>query len=287
MRNAVETSRPLIDEMGHQLSLDLPPAPIYLDGDLTRLAQVVSNLLNNAAKYTLRGGRIQLSAEQQGSLVVMTVEDNGMGIPTAMLRKVFDMFTQVDRSLERSKGGLGIGLSLVQRLVELHGGSVDARSGGDRQGSAFVVRLPVDLALAGDRTPAHEAETGRPPWRRRILVVDDNQDAAASLALLLTIMGNETQTAHDGLEALEVAQAFRPDVVLLDIGMPKLNGYEVCRRIRQQAWGTGMAVFALTGWGQKEDQRRSLAAGFDAHLVKPVLPAALEKLLAGVPGARA
>ena len=286
VRNAVETSQPLIEQMGHDLSLALPPVPIYVDGDMVRLAQVVSNLLNNAAKYTERGGRIRLCAERQGNEAVVTVEDNGVGIPAHMLSKVFEIFAQVDHSMERSKGGLGIGLSLVQRLVELHGGSVQARSGGDGRGSAFVVRLPVDLSLAGDRRDEGEVEPARPQSRRRILVADDNQDAAISLALLLRIMGNETETAFDGLEALAVAAAFRPDVALLDIGMPKLNGYEVCRRIRQQAWGESMVLYALTGWGQEEDRRRSLAAGFDAHLVKPVLPADLEKLLAGVTAAK-
>lgn len=286
VRNAVETSSPLIEQMGHHLSLAVPTVPIYVDGDLTRLAQVVSNLLNNAAKYTERGGRIRLSAERQGNDAVVTVEDNGMGIPAHMLSKVFDMFTQVDRSWERSKGGLGIGLSLVQRLVGLHDGSVLARSDGDGRGSTFVVRLPVILPLDGDLREGGEVESPRSQPRRRILVVDDNQDAAISLALLLTMMGNETQTAYDGLEALEVAQTFRPDVALLDIGMPKLNGYEVCRRIRQQPWGQNMVLFALTGWGQEEDQRRSLAAGFDAHLVKPALPDDIEKLLAGVIAAK-
>ena len=286
VRNAVETSHPLLAQMGHDLSLAVPLVPIYVDGDMTRLAQVVSNLLNNAAKYTGRGGRIRLSAEQQGSDAVVTVEDNGVGIPGAMLSKVFEIFTQVDRSLERSKGGLGIGLSLVQRLVEMHGGSVQAHSDGDGRGSAFVVRLPVALSLAADREGEGNVQPTRPQSRRRILVVDDNQDAAISLAMLLQMMGNETETAYDGLEALEVAAAFRPDVALLDIGMPRLNGYEVCRQIRQQAWGKSMVLFALTGWGQEEDQRRSLAAGFDAHLVKPVLPADLEKLLAGLIAAK-
>ncbi|MBC7480913.1 MAG: response regulator [Rhizobacter sp.] len=286
VRHAVETSHPLIDQMGHDLSLAVPLVPIYIDGDLTRLSQVFSNLLNNAAKYTERGGRIRLSVKQQGSDVVVTVEDNGVGIPAHMLGKVFEIFTQVDRSLERSKGGLGIGLSLVQRLVELHGGSVQASSDGDGKGSAFVVRLPVALPLGGDRREEGEAEPVRPQSRRRILVVDDNQDAAISLAELLKIMGNETATAYDGLEALEVAAAFRPDVALLDIGMPKLNGYEVCRRIRQQSWGKSIVLFALTGWGQEDDQQRSLAAGFDAHLVKPVLFDDLEALLAGVTAAK-
>ena len=287
MRNAVETSQPLIEQMGHALSLVMPTVPIYLDGDMTRLAQVISNLLNNAAKYTERGGSIRLCAEQLGSEIVVIVEDNGVGIPAHMLSDIFDIFTQVDRSLELSKGGLGIGLSLVQRLVEMHGGSVQARSEGPGRGSAFIVRLPVALSLAGDRPGEGEVQPAGVPLRRRILVVDDNRDAADSLAALLTIMGNETKTAYDGLEALEQAAAFRPDVTLLDIGMPQLNGYEVCRRLRQQAWGKNMVLLALTGWGQEADQQRSLAAGFDAHLVKPVLPAALEALLNGVTGAKA
>ena len=197
------------------------------------------------------------------------------------------MFMQVDRSLERSQGGLGIGLSLVQRLVDLHGGSVDARSDDDGRGSVFVVRLPVALSVAEEQRPEDESETARLEARCRILVVDDNRDAATSLASLLTIMGYETETAHDGLEALGVAASFRPDVAPMDIGMPKLNGYKACRRTRQQEWGKGMVLFALTGWGQEEGQQRSLAAGFDAHLVKPVDPSVLEKLLAGVTAAQA
>ena len=286
VRNAVETSRPLIEQMGHDLSLDVPDDPIYLDGDMTRLAQVLSNLLNNAAKYTERGGRIRLSAKQLGSEIVVTVEDNGVGIPAGMLSQVFAIFTQVDRSLDMSKGGLGIGLSLVQRLVELHGGSVRAHSEGPGRGSAFVVRLPVVLPLAGSRQAGGEVQPAGSPPRRRILVVDDNRDAALSLAELLTLMGNETQTAYDGLEALAVAETFRPDVALLDIGMPKLNGYEVCSRIRQQAWGKRMVLYALTGWGQDDDHQRSLAAGFDAHLVKPILVADLGALLSGATVAR-
>ncbi len=280
VRNAVETSRLLIEQMGHELSVAVQPDPIYMDGDMTRLAQVVSNLLNNAAKYTERGGRIRLSAERQGSDAVLTVQDNGVGIPANMLTQVFEMFAQVDRSLERSRGGLGIGLSLVKRLVELHGGSVEARSDGDGRGSTVVVRLPIALALAGERRGEDESEPVRVQSHLRILVADDNQDAATSLALLLRIMGHETRTAHDGLEALDAAAAFRPDVTLLDIGMPQLNGYDVCRRIRQQAWGKGMVLIALTGWGQEDDKRQAQEAGFDHHLTKPVDPAALEKLLA-------
>ncbi len=286
IQQAVETSRPAIEQADHELLIEVPPGPIYVNADVTRLAQVFSNLLNNAAKYTERGGRVRLAVQHLGTEAIISVRDNGIGIPAHMLPHVFEMFTQVDRNLERSQGGLGIGLSIVKRLVEMHGGSVNAKSDGHGMGSEFAVRLPVVLSLVGDKLP-DEAEPARPTVRRRILVVDDNRDSAKSLAMLLTIMGNETQTAHDGLEALDVAAAFRPDVTLLDIGLPKLNGYDVCRRLRQEAWGKGMVLIALTGWGQEEDKRRSLAAGFDSHLVKPADPAALEKLLTGLTAARA
>ena len=285
IHQAIETSRPSIEQAGHALLIDIPPGPIHVNADLTRLAQVFSNLLNNAAKYTQHGGRIRLTVHQLGGEVIVSVKDDGIGIPAHLLPQVFEMFTQVDRNLERSQGGLGIGLSIVKRLVEMHDGSVEARSDGDGRGSEFVVRLlAVAPAFVGPQAD-DAAEPPRFPSRRRILVVDDNEDAAVSLALLLRAMGNDTEMAHDGLEALELAATFRPDVVLLDIGMPKLDGHEVCRRIRQQAWGAGIVVCALTGWGQEEDRRRSMEAGFDVHLVKPVLPADLEKLLAGVPAA--
>ena len=282
---AIESSRPFIDQVGHELFIDVPPGPIHVDGDVTRLAQVFSNLLNNAAKYTPRGGRIRLTVQQFGTDVVVSVKDDGIGIPTHMLSQVFEMFTQVDRNLDRSHGGLGIGLSIVKRLVEMHGGTIEARSDGDGMGSEFVVRLPVDLSVVG---PEHsdEATVVGPTAHYRILVVDDNRDSAESLAMLLTSMGHDTRTAHDGLEALDVAASFRPDVMLLDIGMPKLDGFEVCRRIRQQAWGQDMVVIALTGWGQEEDKRRTLAAGVNAHLVKPIAPATLEQLLADMVAAR-
>ena len=219
-----------------------------------------------------------MAVQLTGLDAVVSITDNGSGIPTHMLPQVFEMFTQVEGNPGGSRGGLGIGLSIVQRLVQMHGGSVEARSDGPGSGSEFIVRLPVALPLVGEQ-PADEANPVRPTARLRILVADDNLDAAESLAMLLTLEGNETRTAHDGLEALDVAAAFRPDVILLDIGMPKLNGYEVCRRIRQQAWGKNMVVIALTGWGQEEDKRRSLAAGVDYHLIKPVDHAALKKLL--------
>ena len=285
IQQAIEASRPSIARADHELLIKFPPGPIHVDGDLTRLAQVFANLLNNAAKFTDRGGQIRLTMQQIGTEAVVSVQDNGIGIPTHMLPQIFEMFTQVNGNLERSQGGLGIGLSIVKRLVEMHGGSVEARSDGLGSGSEFVVRLPVALSVAADE-PADQPDTAYPTARHRILVVDDNLDAAESLAMLLTMMGHETLTAHDGLEALDAAAAFRPDVIFLDVGMPKLNGYEVARRIRQQAWGKDMVLIALTGWGQEEDKRRSLEAGLDAHLVKPVLPAALEKLLAGATAAR-
>ena len=281
---AIEISRPFIDQGGHELVVDIPPSPIHVDGDLTRLAQVFSNVLNNAAKYTPREGHIRLTVQQLGSDAVVSVTDDGMGIPTDMLSKIFEMFTHVERNPERSQSGLGIGLSIVRRLVELHGGSVEARSDGNGKGSELIVRLPVDLSDVGPK-PLDVATVVRPTAAYRILVVDDNVDSAESLATLLTIMGHDTRMAHDGLEAVDVAAAFRPTVMMLDIGLPKLDGVEVCRRIRQQAWGKDMVVIALTGWGQDADKRRTLAAGADAHLVKPVAPAALEQLLAGLTAA--
>ena len=280
IQQAVETSRPGIEQAGHDLSIDVPSGPVYVDADVTRLAQVFSNLLNNAAKYTERGGRIRLSVRRIGSEAVVLVRDNGIGIPPPMLPHIFEMFTQVDRNLERSQGGLGIGLSIVKRLVEMHGGTVDAKSDGHGMGSEFVVRLPVVVSVA---QPANEpGGMSTPSSRRRVLVVDDNRDAAVSLAMMLELMGNETRTAHDGLEALDIAAAYRPDLVLLDIGMPKMNGYETAQHIRQQPWGQGTHLVALTGWGQDEDRRRSRDAGFDHHITKPIEPTTLQKLLAGL-----
>jgi len=285
IQDAVETSRPLIEAAGHELTVVYPPEPIFLDADPTRMAQVFANLLNNAAKYTQSGGRIRLTGERQGEEVVVKVRDSGIGIPADMLPHVFEMFTQVDRSLERSQGGLGIGLSIVRGLIELHGGSVEAHSAGPGRGSEISVRLAVHPSTAN--VPA-AAVAGRPaaPPRRRILVVDDNRDSADSLALLLTLQGSEVRTAYDGLEAIEAAAAFQPDVVLSDIGMPRLNGYDAAQRIREQCRGRKVVLVAMTGWGQEEDKRRSTAAGYDVHLVKPVELAALERLLVAleVPG---
>lgn len=285
IEQAIDTSRPAIARAEHELLIKFPPGPIYVDADLTRLVQIFSNLLNNAAKFTQRGGRIRLTMQQLGNEAVVSVQDNGIGIPGQMLPHIFDMFTQVDDNLERSKGGLGVGLAIVKRLVEMHDGSIEARSNGLATGSEFVVRLPLALLFAGDEH-ADQVDRVTSTARQRILVVDDNVDAAESLAMLLTILGNETLTAHDGLEALDAAAAFRPDLMFLDIGMPKLNGYEVGRRIREQAWGKDIVLIALTGWGQEEDKRRSLEAGFDFHLIKPTPPEAVEKLLAEVAAAK-
>jgi PAS domain S-box-containing protein len=278
IHQSVEACRPLAECANLQVSVTLPPEPIYLYADPVRLAQVFSNILNNACKYTEPGGRISLSAERQGSDVAVTVKDTGMGIPPDKLESVFEMFTQIDRTLERSQGGLGIGLTLAKRLVEMHEGTISAQSAGPGKGSEFVVRLPILIEKGKAETPK---PTGAPAaMPRRILVVDDNTDAASSLAMLLKITGNEAHTANDGLEAVEAAEKFRPDVVLLDIGLPKLNGYDACRRIREQPWGKNMVMVALTGWGQEEDRRKSTESGFDAHMVKPVDYAALMKLLA-------
>ncbi|HWB09821.1 MAG TPA: PAS domain S-box protein [Pirellulales bacterium] len=280
VHSAIETSRPLIEQFGHTFSVTIAPAPVYLDADPVRLAQVLSNLLNNSAKYTEPGGKIFLTAETEGNEAVIKVRDTGFGIPAEALPRIFEMFSQVDRTMDRAQGGLGIGLTLVRRLTEMHGGRVEARSEGPGRGSEFVVRLPVADAPqrhSSDRAP--DGPGGEAGPHRRILVVDDNRDSASSLGMMLKLMGNEVRTAHDGLAALEAAEHFRPDFILLDIGLPKLNGYETCRRIRAEGWSRNMVIVALTGWGQEEDRRRSQEAGFDHHLVKPVDIAVLRILM--------
>ena len=281
VRAAVETSRPLLGAGGHRLTVAVPPRPIFVDADPTRLAQALSNLVNNAAKYTPRGGQVTVTLEREEGEAAITVRDTGIGIPEEMLPSIFEMFTQVDRSLERAQGGLGIGLTLAKRLVEMHGGAIAAHSAGPGRGSEFTIRLPI-AAEAPRALPRHDLqeERVRSGAPLRILVVDDNRDAAATLALLLELTGHDVRTAHDGLEALAMASEFRPDVVLLDIGLPKLNGYEVARRIRRQPRGQGVVLIAITGWGQEEDKRQSQDAGFDQHIVKPVDPGTLLKLLA-------
>ncbi|HEX5760757.1 MAG TPA: ATP-binding protein [Thermoanaerobaculia bacterium] len=279
VRSAVETSRPLLAAGGHQLTVSVPPRPIFVDADPTRLEQALSNLLNNAAKYTPRGGDVSVTVERRRGQAAVTVRDTGIGIPPEMLPRIFDMFTQVDRSLERAQGGLGIGLTLARRLVEMHGGTIEAHSEGPGRGSSFTIRLPIAEASRAAAHAEMDDEPVRPGATLRILVVDDNRDAASTLGLLLELTGHEVRTAHDGLEAVAAASEFRPDVVLLDIGLPKLNGYEAARRIRRQPRGEGVVLIAITGWGQEEDKQQSKEAGFDQHIVKPVDPAALLKLI--------
>ena len=282
---AIETSRPGIVEHGHELAVTYLPEAVIVDADPTRLAQVFANLLNNAVKFSEPGGRITVFVERQHADVLVHVRDEGIGIAAAMLPKIFDLFSQLQPSLERDRGGLGIGLALVKRLVEMHGGSVAASSNGVGKGSEFVVRLPV-VATAREAPRPHEKtldETlseARTPLR--ILVVDDYKDGATSMCRLLKHLGHETRMACDGLAGLEAGREFRPDVALLDIGMPVLNGYELARRLRAEPWGTSVVLVAVTGWGQDQDRQRTTDAGFDHHLVKPVMPEELMRILASV-----
>jgi PAS domain S-box-containing protein len=279
VEQAVEAARSLCTSMDQQLTVTMPPHPLYLEADPTRLAQVLGNLLNNASKFTDKGGHIWLTVEQDGDRAVIRVRDNGIGIAAEYLPHLFDMFTQVDTSLERSRGGLGIGLTLVKTLVEMHGGTVDAHSDGPGRGSEFTVRVPILSDMPRPLTQPAAIEP-MPATCRRVLIVDDSEDSAESLAMLLQMAGHDTHRAHDGFAAIEAAGRLHPDAVLLDIGLPGLNGYEVCSRIRKEPWGKELMLVALTGWGQEEDRQRSREAGFDAHLVKPVDHQVLLKLLA-------
>ena len=273
---AVEASRPLIDQMGHAFSVSAPSEPAFLSADPVRFAQIISNLLNNAAKYTPPGGKIALKAEHRGHEVEVSVTDNGIGIPGESLESIFEMFTQIGSQSSDSQSGLGIGLSLAKGLVTLHGGTIQAYSEGLGRGSEFRVRVPTRLTRAADSaTPVRTVLTTN---RLKILVVDDNRDAAETLSMLLELKGHAVRRAYDGEKALQVAEDFRPEMVLLDLGMPKMNGYEACRRIRDHAWGEHITLIAVTGWGQEDDRRKSTAAGFDGHLVKPVDPETLEEL---------
>ena len=278
--SAVESTRPLIGQMGHELTVTLPEQALMVDADMTRLAQAFVNLLNNAAKYSERGGRIRLSVERLGTDAVVTVKDTGIGISAEQLPRIFEMFTQVEQSLEKSQGGLGIGLTLVKRLVELHGGSVKASSDGPGKGSEFVVYLPLAMEASPSHALGTESESAALTLPLRILVVDDNRDAADSMSEMLEMLGHDTRTAYDGQHGVDMAGDYRPDVILFDIGMPKLNGYKACRLVRQQPWGQGIIVVAVTGWGQDKDLLGTREAGFDHHLVKPIDPQALMKILA-------
>ncbi len=281
VRSAVEICRPLIDQNGHEVLMRMAPEPVWVLGDLARLSQVTMNLITNAAKYMDPGGQIEISARQEQQTAVLRVKDTGIGMNAETLERVFDMFYQADSSLERSQSGLGIGLSLVRSVVQLHSGTVEGFSAGPGKGSEFVVRLPAQTSELPAASPAPApTESAEPGESRRVLVADDNRDAAESLAMFLKLSGHVVHTAYDGAEAIDAAETFRPQVVLLDIGMPKMNGYEVCRRIRNRDWGKNVLIIAQTGWGQEEDKVRTRDAGFDDHLVKPVDPTSVIKLLA-------
>jgi PAS domain S-box-containing protein len=281
---AVEAARPLIDKARHALTIELPDEPLWLQADPTRMAQMLANLLTNSAKYTKQGGSIVLSARREGEKIVISVADNGLGIPADMVGRVFDMFAQVNHTLERAQGGLGIGLALVKRLAEMHGGSIEAHSDGVDMGSTFTMRFPRDEGSLPAPEPTTPASSATPPAGRRILVVDDNVDGAQTLAMLLSLSGYETRTAFDGPSALIVAAEFLPHVVFLDIGLPGMNGYEVALRLRGVAGLEAARLIALTGWGSEDDQRKSRDAGFDAHLTKPVEPSAVDEVLARLLG---
>jgi signal transduction histidine kinase len=278
LTDAVQASRPLIERRRHALSVTLPRGPLVVDADPTRLAQVFANLLNNAAKYTEPGGRIWLTADREGDAAVVRVRDTGVGIAADLLPRVFDAFIQADHSLARTQGGLGIGLTLVRSLVQMHGGRVSAHSAGPRRGSEFTVRLPLATAAAGAPEGARQAPAAFAS--RRILIVEDNHDSREMLRELLELWGHQVETAAGGAEGVRKAVADRPDYALIDIGLPELNGYEVARRIRAEANGP-MCLVALTGYGQEEDRRRALEAGFDTHLVKPVDLDELARVLSG------
>jgi PAS domain S-box-containing protein len=280
VRDAVEATRPLLDEAKHQLTLRLDNRPLMIYADGNRLTEVFINLLNNAAKYTPRQGRIELTTESSGGDVIVTVSDSGIGIPTEKLDYVFDMFARIDEGNECGPTGMGIGLTVVKRLVEMHGGSVEVQSQGRNLGTTFSVRLPAlpEPPAVVNCAPS-DYQTAPSLVKRRILVVEDDDDALDSLSRLVMLMGHEVRQAHDGLEALQIAETFQPDIVLMDLGMPNINGYDAARRIRQEPWGHDLALVATTGWGQEESRRRAAEAGFDCHLVKPVAIEALRQVL--------
>lgn len=278
IRQAVELVSPLAEAAQQEIIIRSLPQPIYLDADPVRLSQVISNLLNNACKFSRVGERIYLSVDRTENDLMIRVKDNGMGMPADMLDGIFEMFVQIDQSLERTHSGLGIGLTLARRLVELHGGTITAQSDGIGSGSEFIVRLPI--ALDQTPLPVEKESANRPAARNRLLIVDDNVDSAKSLAELLSLIGNETFVVHDGESAVIEAERLRPEVILLDLGLPKINGFDACRRIREYPWAENILIIAVTGWGQQEDRRKSAEAGFDVHMVKPVDLAELMNVIA-------
>jgi signal transduction histidine kinase len=280
MRSALETSRPLIEASGHELEVDLADEPIWLEADLTRLAQVVSNLLNNAARYTPDRGRIALSLKRAGDEAAIAISDSGVGIPKDRQSEIFQLFTQIDNRLERAHGGLGIGLALVKQLTDLHGGTVEVQSEGRGKGSTFTVRLPLAARPQDTASPQDAQATTAKPLR--VLVVDDNEAVAQTVGWMLEAIGHDYHVVHRGSEALPAAREFRPDAILLDIGLPDMDGYAVCRALRQDEDFKTTPIIAQTGWGQEDDKARAAEAGFDYHLVKPIALTQLETLLSGV-----
>jgi CheY-like chemotaxis protein len=278
LNGALEATRAIVDARDRVLTIALPPHPLWVEGDVTRLSQAFSNLLANAIKFTERGGRIAVSAVPEGALARITVEDSGIGIPPALLGRIFDMFTQLQEFRDRTQGGLGIGLTLARRLIELHGGTIEAFSEGAGLGSTFVVHLPIAPALSDPITAAPPAPAHSSPVRR-VLVAEDNADAAEMMRVMLGLNGHDVRVAADGAEAVALAQSFQPHIAFIDIGMPRLDGYEVAARIRRMD-GPPIVLVALTGWGQDEDKRRSREAGFDYHLTKPPEPDVVQRLIA-------
>jgi PAS domain S-box-containing protein len=279
VEQGVDTAEPHIRAKNHELTIDMTPVPLHVHADPIRIAQVVANLLNNAAKYTHSHGRIRLGLRSEAGYAVITVDDNGIGIPADKLKSIFDLFVQVDRASDNAGGGLGLGLTLAKNLVEIHGGTIEAKSPGLGKGSTFVVRLPLVVEPALERRPRADERIAPAPKRRRILVVDDNQDAAETLAQLLRLGGDEVRTTDNAGDALAIGPEFRPHVAILDLGMPDIDGYELAQRVRRQRWGSGVLLVALSGWGQEEDKVHSREAGFDHHLTKPVSPDDLEQVL--------
>jgi CheY-like chemotaxis protein len=268
LATVIENSRPLVLAASHELIIAIPGEPVMLHADATRLSQIIQNVLDNAAKFTPPGGTIWLSVHREGTDVAIKIRDSGVGIPQAGLANVFEMFSQLENAIDRTQGGLGIGLALVRALVVLHGGTVEAHSDGVGKGSEFVIRLPVSEEEVGCATRSR----GRRPTvarGRRVLIVDDNKDGAISLSMVLELEGHHVEVAFNGISGFDAARDSRPDVLILDIGLPDINGYEVARRIREQAWGTQVELIALTGWGQEKDRSDAKAAGFDHHFTKP------------------
>ena len=284
IETSIEAAQPFIDAKRHELTIDLPGHPVVFEADPVRLAQIFSNLLINAAKYTTRGGHIELSATNGDGQVIVSVRDNGIGISAEMMPRIFTLFAQAQPALGRSEEGLGVGLTMVRALIDLHGGTIEARSEGIGRGSEFIVRLPVGQLGASPEEPVN-GKNMAPSRPLRVLVVDDNRDAADSCAMMLKLSGHQVETTYNGTRALQVGESFRPHVVLLDIGLPDINGYEVARRIRHSAWGAELPLVAVTGWGKEEDRERAYAAGFDHHLTKPVVPEAVESVVSAIAAA--